>query len=106
VAEAAAAPTKAQHEDPKARHEDPKAQHEDPSPAWAQALLLPCRLTVDLPLPGFKVADVLRLQRNTIINSHWRLGTDAPLLVNGKPVASGEFEAVGDHLAIRVTELV
>lgn len=82
-----------------------KEQNEGSSPAWTQALTLPCRLTVDLPLPGFKVADVLRLQRNTIINSHWRLGTDAPLLVNGKLIASGEFEAVGDHLAIRVTEL-
>jgi len=81
-------------------------QNQTPSPAWAQALTLRCRLTVDLPLPGFKIADVLQLQKNTVINSHWRLGTDAPLLVNGKLIASGEFEAVGDHLAIRVTELV
>jgi len=83
-----------------------KEQNEALTEAWAQALMLACRLTVDLPLPGFKVADVLRLQKNTIINSHWGLGTDAPMLVNGKLIASGEFEAVGDHLAIRVTEVM
>jgi len=83
-----------------------KEQNENSSAAWAQALMLRCHLTVDLPLPGFRVSDILRLQKNTVINSHWRLGTDAPLLVNGKLIASGEFEAVGDHLAIRVTDLV
>ncbi|MBZ5574129.1 MAG: FliM/FliN family flagellar motor C-terminal domain-containing protein [Acidobacteriia bacterium] len=76
------------------------------SDAWAQALTLSCRLTLDMPLPGFRVTDLLRLQPRTVINSHWRVGTDVPLRVNGKVIASGEFEVVGDHLAVRLTELV
>jgi len=74
--------------------------------AWAQVLPLPCRLTVDVPLPGFTVADVLRLQRSSVINSHWRVGTDIPLRLNGELIARGEFEVVGNHLAVRLTELM
>jgi flagellar motor switch/type III secretory pathway protein FliN len=73
---------------------------------WARVLSLPCRLTVDVPLPGFTVADGLRLQRSSVINSHWRLGTDIPLRLNGELIARGEFEVVGNHLAVRLTELV
>jgi len=75
------------------------------SEAWLQALSLACDLTVDMTLPGFKVADVLRLQKNAVINSHWRVGTDVPLRVNGRVIGRGEFEVVENHLAVRVTEL-
>jgi flagellar motor switch/type III secretory pathway protein FliN len=74
--------------------------------AWAQVLPLPCRLTVDVPLPGFTVADAVRLRRGSVINSHWRVGTDIPLRLNGELIARGEFEVVGNHLAVRITELV
>ena len=75
------------------------------SEAWAQALTLLCNLTVDMPLPGFTLGDALRLQEKSVIDSHWRVGRDIPLRVNGKLVASGEFEVVGNHLAVRLTEL-
>jgi flagellar motor switch/type III secretory pathway protein FliN len=74
--------------------------------AWAQALPLPCRLTVDVPLPGFTVADALRLRRSSVINSHWRVGRDIRLRLNGELIARAEFEVVGNHLAVRLTELV
>jgi len=77
-----------------------------PAQAWEQALGLPCRLTLDMPLPGFRVEDLLRLRPRTVINSHYRLGADVPLRVNGKLIACGEFEVVGEHLAVRLTELV
>ena len=74
--------------------------------AWAQALPLPCRLSVDVPLPGFRVADALQLRRGSVINSHWQIGSDIPLRLNGELIAHGEFEVVGNHLAVRLTELV
>ena len=74
--------------------------------AWAQVLPLPCRLAVDVPLPGFTVADAVRLRRGSVINSRWRVGTDIPLRLNGELIARGEFEVVGNHLAVRITELV
>ncbi|MGB7586991.1 MAG: FliM/FliN family flagellar motor C-terminal domain-containing protein [Terriglobales bacterium] len=76
------------------------------SEAWAHALLLLCKLTVDLPLQRFTVADMLRLQKESVIRAHWRVGADVPLRVNGTLLAHGEFEVAGEHLAIRLTELV
>jgi flagellar motor switch/type III secretory pathway protein FliN len=73
---------------------------------WGQVMPLPCRLTVDVPLPGFTVADALRLRTGSVINSHWHVGTDVPLRLNGELIARGEFEVVGNHLAVRLTELV
>lgn len=73
---------------------------------WEQVRPLPCRLTVDLPLPGFTVADALRLQRSSVINSHWAVSADVPMRLNGELIARGEFEVVGNHLAVRLTELV
>jgi len=83
-----------------------ESQSSVPSDAWAQALKLTCQLTVDMPLPEFKVADILRLKPNSVVNSHWRLGSDVPARVNGKLIAHGEFEVVGNHLALRLTELI
>jgi flagellar motor switch/type III secretory pathway protein FliN len=74
--------------------------------AWGQVMTLPCRLTVGLPLPGFTVADALGLRPGSVINSHWHVGTDVPLRLNGELIARGEFEVVGNHLAVRLTELV
>jgi|HubBroStandDraft_6_1064221.scaffolds.fasta_scaffold228025_4 flagellar motor switch/type III secretory pathway protein FliN len=72
---------------------------------WAHALLLTCKLTVELALPAFTVADVMGLQQGTVIPAHWRVGVDVPLRVNGTLLAHGEFEVAGEQLAIRLTEL-
>lgn len=73
--------------------------------AWAQVALVPCRLAVDVPLPGFTVGDALQLRRNSIVNSRWPIAYDVPLKINGQLVARGQFEVAGNHLAVRLTEL-
>jgi flagellar motor switch/type III secretory pathway protein FliN len=73
---------------------------------WVPVLTLPCKLTVDLPLPGFTVADALRLQPNSVINSRWRVSSDLALRLNGEVIARGEFEVAGRHLALRLTDLI
>jgi len=72
--------------------------------SWGPVLDLVCNLAVDLPLPDFRVADLLRLQRHSIIRSRWSVGTDVPLRVNGRLIATGEFEVVGERLAVRLIE--
>lgn len=72
---------------------------------WRPALQLPCLLTVELPLPGFKVSDFLKLQAGVVISSGWRLSRDVPLRVNGTLIGWGEFEGAGKRLALRLTEL-
>jgi flagellar motor switch/type III secretory pathway protein FliN len=76
------------------------------SQAWERALALVGKLTVDMPIPSFTVSDALRLEKHSVIDSHWRVDADIALRVNGRLIAGGEFEVVGNHLAVRLTELI
>lgn len=72
---------------------------------WRPVLELPCQLTVDLPLPGIRVADFLNLQVGSVLATRWRLAQDVPLRVNGTLIAWGELEGSGAQLAVRLTDL-
>jgi flagellar motor switch/type III secretory pathway protein FliN len=72
---------------------------------WAPVLDLPLTLTVDVVLPGFKVRDLMRLQKGTVIPSQWLVSADVGLRANGELIAWSEFEVVGSRLAVRLTEL-
>jgi flagellar motor switch/type III secretory pathway protein FliN len=72
---------------------------------WRPVLDLPCQLTVDISLPHFRVADILRLQTGTVIGTDWRVTRDVPLCINGTLVGLSEFEVIGNRLAVRLTEL-
>jgi flagellar motor switch protein FliN len=80
----------------------PEAPVADP---WARVEPLPCLLTVEIPVPGFTVSDLVHLERGRIIATRWTVGQDAPLRVNGGLIAWCEFEVVQDRLAVRLTEL-
>lgn len=72
---------------------------------WKPVLGLPCEMIVDLPLPGVKISDLLKLRVGSVINAHWRLGRDVPMQLNGLLIGWSEFEVVGNNLAVRLTEL-
>ncbi len=72
---------------------------------WQPVLDLGCDLTVDLPLPEFKIADLLKLRKGSVINAHWRVGRDVPLRLNATLIGWIEFEVVAGNLAVRLTEL-
>jgi flagellar motor switch protein FliN len=72
---------------------------------WARAEVLPCTLTVEIPLPGFTVSDLLHLEIGRVLASGWIVGQDVPLRINGELIAWSEFEVVQDKLAVRLTEL-
>jgi flagellar motor switch/type III secretory pathway protein FliN len=77
------------------------------SPAlWEEAGWLGCELSVELPLYGFTVGNLLQLSVGSIVETHWRNGDDIPLHVNRRQIAWIEFEALGDSLGFRVTELL
>ena len=56
-------------------------------------------------MPGFTVADLVRLERGGIIATRWTVGQDVPLRINGELIAWSEFEVVQNRLAVRLTEL-
>jgi flagellar motor switch/type III secretory pathway protein FliN len=72
---------------------------------WRPVMGLPCELTVELPLPDFKIADLLSLRTGAVIEARWRVGQDVPLRLNGTLIGWSEFEVVGRKLAVRLTEL-
>jgi flagellar motor switch/type III secretory pathway protein FliN len=72
---------------------------------WKPVLGLPCELMVDLPLPGFRIADLLKLHTGSVIDAQWHVGHDVPLRLNGTLIGWIEFELMGNSLAVRLTEL-
>jgi len=81
------------------------SQPESEEARWRHVMRLPCQLTVDLTLPGYKVGDLLKLQVGTVITTEWHVTRDVPLLLNGTLIGWSEFEVVGKQLAVRLTEL-
>jgi flagellar motor switch/type III secretory pathway protein FliN len=84
------------------------AQPKPETPAadpWARVEALPCLLTVEIPVHGFTVSDLVHLDRGRIIATRWTVGQDVPVRINGELIAWSEFEVAQDHLAVRLTEL-
>ena len=83
----------------------------EPVPAVQHDLLdtipwLPCSLTLDLPVPHFTIADLLALREGSIVETASHHTSDVPLRVNNLLIGWTEFEAVGDRLAVRITEQI
>lgn len=66
---------------------------------------LPCRLTLDVPVTGFTIGDLMKMTAGTVIATNCQQTNDVPLRVNGQLIAWTEFEVVGSQLAVRITEL-
>lgn len=75
------------------------------SDPWQRVLGVSCDLTVQLNVPGLRVRELLGLKAGSVVDTRWSLSTEVPLLANGQLIAWSEFEAVGGHLAVRITEL-
>ena len=73
---------------------------------WEEAGYLGCELTVELPVFSFTVGDLLRLAIGSIVETQWKNGQDMPLRASNRQIGWVEFEAVGEALAVRITELV
>jgi flagellar motor switch protein FliN len=72
---------------------------------WTRVEALPCLLSIEIPVPGFTVADFVMLQQGRLVDTRWTVGRDVPLHINGELVAWSEFEIVNNHIAVRLTEL-
>jgi flagellar motor switch/type III secretory pathway protein FliN len=76
-----------------------------PEEHWEEANWLPCILSVDLPVNGFTVGDLLRLEPGVVLETKNANSADVPVFVNFRRIGWAEFELVGRRMGIRITEL-
>jgi flagellar motor switch/type III secretory pathway protein FliN len=67
---------------------------------------LPVELDVSIPVPDFRVRNLLSLAPGQVVESDWGHGEDMPLSAGNVQLAWSEFEVVETQLAIRMTRLV
>ncbi len=74
--------------------------------AWQQARWLPCQLRAEIPVHGFTVGDLLRLEVGSILNSRLPIEADVSIRVNGAHLGCAKLDPIGSRLAVCLTELV
>jgi flagellar motor switch/type III secretory pathway protein FliN len=84
----------------------PKSEElNSPGISWQEAGWLPCQLSAEIPIVAFTVGDLLSLAVNSVVDTRTPSDSDVLVSVNGELVAHAELEVVGDHIAVRVTEI-
>lgn len=66
---------------------------------------LPMQLDVSVPVPKFRVGDLLALENGTVVETRWPHTDDVPVWCGGAQLVWTEFEVLGRKLAVRVTRL-
>lgn len=72
---------------------------------WGEAAALPCTVSIEVPVRGFTLRDLLALGQASIIGSRHPASANLPLQINGELISWCEFEVLGNRLAVRLTEL-
>lgn len=67
---------------------------------------LPVQMDVCIPLPSFRVADLIALEPGRVLTSEWGSTDDLPLWCGDVQLVWTEFEVVDQKIAVRVTRLV
>jgi flagellar motor switch/type III secretory pathway protein FliN len=65
---------------------------------------LPCALSLEVPIVGFTIGDLLMLTTGSVVESSCHHTSDVPLRVNQLLIGWTEFEVIGDRLAVRITD--
>jgi flagellar motor switch/type III secretory pathway protein FliN len=76
-----------------------------PTAVWGGVLGLPTAVLVAVPVPSFRVRDLLALKAGSILSSAWRSEREIPLLADDVQFAWAEFEVTDEKLGVRVTRL-
>jgi flagellar motor switch/type III secretory pathway protein FliN len=78
---------------------------DEPQANWPAVFGLPTTVLVAVPVPAFRVRDLLALKAGSILSSAWRSEREVPLLADEVQFAWAEFEVTDDKLGVRVTRL-
>jgi len=74
-------------------------------PDWLVLSRIPMRLNAGIPLPSFKVKDLLGLRAGQMLHSNWLCTDDVPLKIGAVQLSWSEFEVVEQRMAVRLTRL-
>jgi flagellar motor switch protein FliM len=74
-------------------------------PEWTLLSRIPMRLTASVPMPKFRVSDLLNLRPGSLVLSNWPSGDDVELKIGAVQLSWSEFEVVEQRIAIRLTRL-
>jgi hypothetical protein len=77
-----------------------------PRPAWPVVDWLPIPLAVELPVPEFRVRDMLALEVGSIVVTQWPNGDDLPLTAGTVQLAWVDVEVVDQTMSVRLTRLL
>lgn len=66
---------------------------------------LPVELKVAIPIPSFRVRDLVTIEKGRVLASEWANGEDLPLSCGDVQLVWTEFEVVDQKMAVRVTRL-
>lgn len=73
---------------------------------WPVVDWLPVPLAVGLPIPTFRVRDLLTLEVGSIVSTQWPNGDDLPLSAGAVQLAWVDMETVEQSMAVRLTRLL
>jgi flagellar motor switch/type III secretory pathway protein FliN len=79
-----------------------------PAPAfnvWPELLSVAAMVSVEVAVVGLTVRELFQLEKGSVVASAQHSTANLPIVIGGKLVAWGEFQVVGEHLAMRVAEL-
>ena len=72
---------------------------------WQELLRAWGTVSVELAITGFAVRDLYRITPGTLVETAVLEAAAVPVRVNGQLIAFGEFQLVGDRLAVRIAEI-
>ncbi|HEY1462920.1 MAG TPA: FliM/FliN family flagellar motor C-terminal domain-containing protein [Terriglobales bacterium] len=66
---------------------------------------LGCELSLEISIDKFKIGDLIKLGKGSLVETGCHYTSDIPLRANGLLIGWTEFEVIGSRLAVRITEL-
>ena len=75
-------------------------------PAWPLLSQLPMTLAVRITLNRLKISALLGLEKGQVLESQWLQTSDVPVSVGDCRLAWSEFEVSGQHIGVRLTQLI
>lgn len=75
------------------------------SDPWTGFLHVSVSVAIDAPIVGLTVRELFRLETGSIVATAQPIESNVPVRAGGTLIGWGEFQVVGEKLALRVAEL-